>query len=229
MKWMLITFNVTLMIHAAKSSRQERSYPAYRSLMQHQVRTTSWPVSPQYPGLSAQAKLECASYFSLVISAYVLDYAVKLFRRTWKTCLHLVRRGRNAGKCGDEPLIYADASQEDPLVEELIVIVQQDRRVVHWRKSNSRNANLKVIIKCTTWLRMGGMGQTELFLLTALMKRLSVAAGKISFSRVIFLQLENNKKLWIYDASVTDSEHYYPKTAQVLNKLVYFNRGQESF
>lgn len=136
-----------------------------------------------------------------MISASVSDYDVKSFRGSWKTCLHLVRGGRNAGECSNEPLVYADAPQEDAFIQELVVIVQQDRRVVYWGKSNSRNTNLKAIIKPITWLRTGGMRQTERFLLTALIKRLSVAAGKISFSRVIFLQLENNQRLCIYDAS----------------------------
>lgn len=86
-------------------------------------------------------------------------------------------------------------------VQELVVIVQEDWRVVYRGKSNSRDANLKARIKPITWLRTGRMSQTEGFLLTALIKRLSVAAGKISFSRVIFLQLENNRRPWIYDAT----------------------------
>lgn len=145
-----------------------------------------------------------------MISASVSDYNVKSVTESWKTCLHLVR---NAGECGDEPLVYADAPQEDAFVQEFVVVVQQDWRAVYWGKSNSRNTNLKAIIKPITWLRSVGMRQTEGFLLTALIKRLSVAAGKISFSRVIFLQLENNKRLWIYDAS-------YPKSAHVLKSLI---------
>lgn len=136
-----------------------------------------------------------------MISASILDCNGKSFRGSWKTFLHLPGRGRNTGEHGNEPLVYADAPQEDAFVQELIVIVQQDRRAVYRGKSNSRNTNLKARIKPITWLRTLGGQQTEWFLLTALIKRLSVAAGKISFSRVIFLQLENNRRLWNYDAT----------------------------
>lgn len=136
-----------------------------------------------------------------MISASDSDYDVKSFKASWTTHLHLVGRGRNAGERGDEALVYADAPQEDAFVQELVVIMQQDRREVYRRKPNSRNANLKARIKPITRLRTGGMRQNEWFLLTALMKRLSVAAGKISFSRDIFLHLENNKRLWISNAS----------------------------
>lgn len=70
-------------------------------------------------------------------------------------CLHLVRRGRNAGQRGDESLVYADAPQEDAFVQELVVVVQQDRRAVYWGKSNGRNTNLRAIIQPVRWLRTG--------------------------------------------------------------------------
>lgn len=76
--------------------------------------------------------------------------------------------------------------------------MQQDRRAVHRGKSDGRDANLKAMTGPITWLKAEGMrqiGPFGWFVLTALMKRLSVAAGKISFSRVTFLQLENNNCL----------------------------------
>lgn len=147
---------------------------------------------------------------SLWWSASISDYGVKSFRGSWKTCLRLVRRGGDAGERGDEPLVYADAPQEDAFVQKLVVVVQQDRRAVYGGKPNSRYTDLKAVIEPITRLQTGGM-QSEQCLLTALIKRLSVAAGKISFSRVKFLQLENIKRLvccrdltqkrrlWIYD------------------------------
>lgn len=106
--------------------------------------------------------------------------------------------GRNAGQLGNQPLVYADAPQEDLLVQELVVVMQQDRRAVHRGKSDGRDANLKAVTKPITWHKTEGLiqiGPFGWFVLTALMKRLSVAAGKISFSRVTFLPLENNKWL----------------------------------
>lgn len=112
--------------------------------------------------------------------------------------LRFTGTGRNAGQLGDQPLVYADAPQEDLLVQELVVVMQQDGRVVHGGKSDGRDANLKTMTKPITWHKTEGLqqiGPSGWFVLTARMKRLSVAAGKISFFRVTFLPLENNKWL----------------------------------
>lgn len=204
----------------SKSWQQQLSYSDVLQLAaapgtNHILRST---VLTQYPGLRAQSKSWYATYFSLVISARVSDYDVKSFRGSWRTCLHLVGRGRNAGERGDEPLVYADAPQEDAFVQELVVIVQQDRRAIYRGKSNSRNTNLRAIIKPVRWLRSGGMRHTEGFLLTALMKRLSVAAGKISFSRVMFLQVGKQHEALDLRCRFTASEHYYPKTAHMFEE-----------
>lgn len=65
-------------------------------------------------------------------------------------CLRLARTGGNAGERSDEPLVYADAPQEDSFIQELVVVVQQDRRAVYGGKSDRRDANLKAIIKPLT-------------------------------------------------------------------------------
>ena len=39
-----------------------------------------------------------------------------------------------------------DASEEDGLIEELVVVVQQDGSVVHWGETNGRNAHLYIYI-----------------------------------------------------------------------------------
>lgn len=60
-----------------------------------------------------------------------------------KTCLSLIRTGRNAGESRDEPLEYIDAFQEDLLIQELVVIVQQDWRPVHRGKANRWDTHLQ--------------------------------------------------------------------------------------
>lgn len=74
-------------------------------------------------------------------------------RGSGKTRLHLIGRGRDAGERGDEPLVYADAPQEDAFVQKLVVVVQQDGRAVDGGKPNSGYTNLKALIKPMTWLR----------------------------------------------------------------------------
>lgn len=59
-----------------------------------------------------------------------------------RACLGLIRKGRNAGKSWDEPLVYADAFQEDLLIQILVVIVQQDWSPVHWGKADGRDTHL---------------------------------------------------------------------------------------
>lgn len=123
---------------------------------------------------------------------------IMMWSRLEGTHLRFTGTGRNAGQLGDQPLVDADAPQEDLLVQELVVVVQQDRRVVHRGKSDGRDANLKAMTQLITWHKTEGLrqiGPFGWFVLTALMKRLSVAAGKISFSRVTFLPLEKNKWL----------------------------------
>lgn len=117
-----------------------------------------------------------------------------MWSRLEGTHLRFTGTGRNTGQLGDQPLVYADAPQEDLLVQELVVVMQQDRRVVHRGKSNSRDANLEAMTEPIRWHITKGLqqiGPFGWFVLTALMKRLSVAAGKISFSRVTFLQITN--------------------------------------
>lgn len=60
-----------------------------------------------------------------------------------RACLSLIRKDRNIGESRDEPLIHADAFQEDLLVQILVVIVQQDWCPVHWRKADSRDTHLE--------------------------------------------------------------------------------------
>lgn len=67
-----------------------------------------------------------------------------------KTCLSLIRTGRNTGNSGDDPLEHADAFQEDLLIQILVVIVQQDWRPVHWGKADSRDSHLDATDKPVT-------------------------------------------------------------------------------
>lgn len=60
-----------------------------------------------------------------------------------KSGLSLIGTGRDAGESRDEPLVHGDASQEDLLVQELVVVVQQDGRLVHGGKADGRDAHLE--------------------------------------------------------------------------------------
>lgn len=60
-----------------------------------------------------------------------------------RACLSLIRKRRNVGKSWDEPLVHADAFQEDLLIQILVVIMQQDWCPVHWGKANSRDTHLE--------------------------------------------------------------------------------------
>lgn len=143
-----------------------------------------------------------------------------------KMCLSLIRTGRNAGKIWYEPLIYTDAFQEDLLIQELVVVVQEDRRPVHWGKADCRDAHLEAINITIMWHRTKGMGkllfnnvvqQNEWRLvLTARINRLSVAAGNISFSRVIFLQWSHWHRFYdirtvcLWETDIKDNIHIVP-------------------
>ena len=45
-------------------------------------------------------------------------------------------------KTGNNIQEDVDALQKDLLIEELIVVMEQDWRVIHWREPDSRDANL---------------------------------------------------------------------------------------
>lgn len=57
--------------------------------------------------------------------------------------LSLIGTGGDAGEGWDEPLIHTDSLQENTLVQELVVVVEQDRSPVHRGEPDSWEPNLQ--------------------------------------------------------------------------------------